>query len=44
MTDAIPEFRKSDGPVGAMAAFAPGTGARSRAEVGIIILTAVLVI
>ena len=44
MTDAIPEFRKSDGPVGAMAAFAPGTGARSRAEVGIIILTAAIVI
>ena len=44
MTDAIPEFRKSEGPVGAMAAFAPGTGARSWAEVGIIVLTAVIVI
>ena len=44
MTDAIPEFRKSEGPVGATAAFAPGTGARSWAEVGIIVLTAVIVI
>ena len=44
MSDQIPEFRKSDSPVAAMSAFAPGSGARSRAEVGIIALTAVIVI
>ena len=46
MTNAIPEFRKSESTVGLtnMSAFAAGTGARTRAEVAAIIATAVIVI
>ena len=44
MSDAIPEFRKSDTPLGAMSSFAAGTGARSRAEIAAIIATALIVI
>ena len=48
MSDDIPEFRKTaeTGTVGlsSMSAFAPGSGARSRAEIAVIIATAVIVI
>ena len=44
MSDSLPEFRKSASPVGPMSAFATGSGARSWAEVGVIALTAILVI
>ena len=43
MADDIPEFGKSRG-FSAMSAFAPGGGARSRAELAGIIATAVVVI
>lgn len=47
MSDAIPEFRKSEGARAGMSgisAFGSGTQARSRAEVAVILLTAFLVI
>lgn len=48
MSDAIPEFRKSDGKGGVglsnMQAFAAGSGARTWAEIAVIIATAVIVI
>ena len=48
MSDDIPEFRKTaeTGTVGlsSMSAFAPGSGARSRAEIAVIIATAFIVI
>jgi len=44
MSDAIPEFRKPDAAMSGISAFASGSVARSRAEVGLILLTAVMVI
>lgn len=44
MSDGIPTFGKGTVGLAGMSAFAPGTGARSRAEVLAIILTAVIVI
>ena len=44
MADDIPEFRKPSSGLSAMSAFAPGGGARSRAELAGIIGTAVMVI
>ena len=44
MADEIPEFRKPSSGLSAMSAFAPGGGARSRAELAGIIGTAVMVV